>query len=128
MKILIAEDNPEYLIDYIEIAEEYYPRKVKGVENAKALIEQFETARKPYDLIISDNCMPQEDDGINAVKVIREIEARKKISRTPFYIMSNINCQEKAINAGADGFLLKISSNFFSELEEIIKDHKPNNL
>lgn len=68
-EVLVADDDLNQRAILKDMLRGRYGARVSEVKNSEALIAytQFRT----YDLIITDNRMPNKDDGIKAIEVIR---------------------------------------------------------
>ena len=103
LKVLVAED---IIVNQIFIKEllkkKFGIENIKIVDNGKKAVETVE--KEPFDLVLMDLKMPVMD-GLTAVKKIRE----KGIDIPIFMLTADAfrDSEEKAIKAGADGYLVK---------------------
>ncbi len=81
LNILVADDDSA-MRDLFEFILKSMGYKVKIVENGQLLVDELSEEGESYDLVISDNTMP-EKMGVEALKEIRSIERLKRI---PFII------------------------------------------
>ena len=123
-KILLAEDmlvNAEIMIEILKMRD----MEVDHAENGKICVDMF--SEKPegyYDAILMDMRMP-EMDGLQATKVIREMD-RKDAKEIPIIALTANAFDEdvqKSLQAGLNAHLSKPvePDNLFSTLEHLIK-------
>jgi signal transduction histidine kinase/ActR/RegA family two-component response regulator len=104
LSILLVEDNllnQKFAMTSLERAGHH----VDLAENGRIAVEKFKNT--PYDLILMDIAMPIMD-GIEATRVIREIEAGKKrikIVAVTAHVM--VTDREKCLEAGMDEYISK---------------------
>lgn len=113
-KILLAEDEEDARIIYLDILEGagFHAKGAKdGTETLKLLGED------KYDLLLLDIIMP-DMDGISVLSEIKKDDT--KFGNPKIVMLTNIGGDlaiEKALNIGADGYMLKSET----EPEELIK-------
>ncbi|WP_456397953.1 hybrid sensor histidine kinase/response regulator [Desulfurobacterium sp.] len=103
LRVLIAEDvlvNQIFLKELLK--KKFGIEHVRIVDNGKKAVEEVE--KNEYDIILMDLKMP-EMDGLTAVKEIR----RRDIDIPIFILTADAfrDSEEKAMKAGADGYLVK---------------------
>ena len=106
IRLLVAEDNKTNRM-VVEKMLKPTNAKVSFVENGVDALEAFQ--QNSYDVIFMDMSMP-EMDGIEATRLIREIEDRKNMSRCPIVALTANAMpadREKCLKAGMDDFLSK---------------------
>ncbi len=115
-KILIAEDD-KFLANAYRIKLEKEGYEILIVENGEELLDQIESF-KP-DTILLDLVMPKMD-GFEALEKLKENKSTKKI---PVLITSNLgqqSDQNRSMELGADGYIIKSNVT----LKEVIKQIK----
>lgn len=121
LRILLAEDH---IVNQI-VAKNMLKKMGHSVtiaENGKIAVEMFED--KPFDIILMDGQMPVMD-GMEATKMIRDLEKKSKRDRTPI-IAVTANAmkgdRERFLNAGMDDYISKPLKrrNLEAVIEEII--------
>ena len=116
-KIIVADDRKAWRELYSGGIRFAFPNcSVDEVETGSDLVERV--LQGDYSLVISDNNMEGENDGLEALKKIRESG-----SEVPFYLVcaASSYVDQEARNHGANGFYNK--SNF--DLDKIIQDITP---
>lgn len=103
IKVLIGEDDPFQL----KMLGLYLKNKTQPptlVENGQKVVDLIKIEK--FDIIIIDEQMPVLT-GIEAIKIIREIENAQDLKRTPIISLSASNDSEIFLDAGADEVLKK---------------------
>ena len=123
LNILIADDDSANL-SLLEILLQSSGHKVTSVENGQLLIDKLLEEDQNFDLVISDNTMP-EKTGIEALREIRSIERLKMLS----FILDTTDTSadgslEKEVNQLGGFFLPKPFT--MDELSDAIKHAKEN--
>lgn len=102
-KVLLVDDNTDFLLSFIKFLESFDELNVTGIAlNGKEAIEKVK-ALKP-DIILMDIAMP-EMNGLDATRIIKSFAPT-----TVVFIITIHNSSEykhAAIEAGADGFIPK---------------------
>ena len=99
-KILIVDDD-SFIREFIADLFKTMGHQVITAENAENGLETF-TQNTDIDVVLTDDAMPDEGDGLKLIKKIRQLGFRGKI-----LMMSGTACEEMALVAGADQFLPK---------------------
>lgn len=102
-RILIVEDNPislDLVYDLLEISGYQVDKATDGFEALKLVKE------KPYDLILMDIQLPGLD-GLSATRILKEDPETKDIPVVALTAHAMEGDDEKALNAGCDGYIPK---------------------
>ncbi|WP_293459463.1 PAS domain S-box protein [Phenylobacterium sp.] len=106
MRLLLAEDHMVNRMT-VELILEHLPVEIVAVEDGRQAVEAFR--RDTFDLVLMDMQMPVMD-GLTAIRLIREMEAREHRPRTPICVLTAnamTEHHEAAHDAGADAFITK---------------------
>ena len=109
-RILLAEDNDINALlarSVLEKAGHTVTRAENGAEAASLLFER--SADEAFELVFLDLQMPVMD-GLEALTEVRKLETVKSVGEIPVYILTadeQTETREKALEAGANGFLTK---------------------
>lgn len=98
--MLYAEDSDEQRATIVDLLRRYEV----DITEARSAEEEIQYARKGgYALILTDNRMPNRDDGIRAIQAIREFD-----KETPIILYTtDTDIAEYALQIGATEFLRK---------------------
>ncbi len=103
MKKILIIDNDKFILEFLMDLFKTVGHQVLNAENAE---DGFEIFRKntdtDIDVVLTDDAMPDEGDGLELVQQIRQLGFTGKI-----VMMSGTASEEMAIMAGADQFLPK---------------------
>ncbi len=99
IEILVGERDPfmQRALQYVLPAE----YRTRFVDDGKALIQVAHTS--PPALIVSEALLPEMD----GFQVCRYIKSNPQTSHIPFMLFTWLMARERALQAGADAFLLK---------------------
>ncbi|MEO8173222.1 MAG: response regulator transcription factor [Sediminibacterium sp.] len=104
MRALIADDHNLVRKGVVRIIADAFPSaEIVDVDGAESLLEQLSNGK--WDIIISDNCMPPGETGVDSIRSIKEIAPG-----TPVIILSMQPIEElavRAIKSGASAYLKK---------------------
>eukprot|EP01129_Flabellula_baltica_P005457 TRINITY_DN1981_c0_g1_i1.p1 TRINITY_DN1981_c0_g1~~TRINITY_DN1981_c0_g1_i1.p1 ORF type:complete len:124 (-),score=23.34 TRINITY_DN1981_c0_g1_i1:23-394(-) len=119
MKILIVEDNTLNQFHLVKLLEDMNC-SVDISNNGQEAIEMYHNYTNGYDLIIMD-CMMPILDGVEATKLIRQLENERQIRRTPIIALTGLDIgslEVECTNAGVDICLSKPVSE--EELKSVV--------
>lgn len=126
-RILLVDDNPEYLADSLPM----YGYDITVARNGIEAISLLSKSRNHFDLILLDVMMPHLD-GFQTLQTIREMEKGKSI---PIIMLTALNEDQKQViglKKGADDYITKpfVLPNLLARVEALLRRvswSKPNN-
>ncbi|GEM_PF-785917 len=101
--ILVAEDN-ELLRELALRQLQMLGLSGETAANGQEVLERL--ARRRYDLILMDICMPGMD-GFQATRALREAERASSSRRTPVIGVTGVSNRDQCLEAGLDDFVAK---------------------
>jgi CheY-like chemotaxis protein len=116
--LLVVEDNPRYLSELLEWLKDY---GYQHIETATSATQAKEKLQVPFDVIISDMRMEQDDSGF---AILNEVKAQN-LSSVVIILTANdtVNDCRTAFKSGAWDYISKnIRGNAFDVLHESIQD------
>jgi two-component system response regulator AdeR len=99
-RLLIVDDDPT-MVSLLKTLLELDGFEVTPSSNPEQVIERIRQV-KP-DLVIMDVFMSSRD----GLELLREVKASAELGHTPVIMTSGMDVSERALEAGADGFMLK---------------------
>ncbi len=96
--VIVADDSQSWRDMYVEEVQFAFPDvHVDSVESGSELVNRVLSGN--YSLVLSDNDMEEHDDGLKALRTIREAG-----NNVPFYLLSAKSIGEEVLSSGANGF------------------------
>ena len=109
LRVLVVDDNPDHRF----IASQYLlswgcrPVEAAGGEEALAILRASIEAREPFDLLVTDHCMP----GMDGVRLLRAVQAVQSLRGIPAILLTSMGrpdaTRESLVGAGIRGCLTK---------------------
>jgi two-component system response regulator AdeR len=99
-RLLIVDDDPT-MVSLLKTLLELDGFEVTPSSNPEQVIERIRQVRP--DLVIMDVFMSSRD----GLELLREVKASAELGHTPVIMTSGMDVSERALEAGADGFMLK---------------------
>jgi len=99
-KLLIVDDDPT-MVALLKTLLELDGFEVTPATNPDRVIESIRRVRP--DLVIMDVFMSSQD----GLELLRQVRASAELGHTPVIMTSGMDVSERALEAGADGFMLK---------------------
>jgi two-component system, chemotaxis family, CheB/CheR fusion protein len=96
---ILAVDDQEETLEFLKFVLEDYGAEVTTVSNASDAIAALNGANSPYDLLISDIGMPEED-GYNLIQQVRSLSPTPQIPAIALTAYTSDTEQQQAIDAG----------------------------
>lgn len=126
LKILVADDI-EINQDYISFILDEVGQPFKVVSNGAEALEAYK--KEHFDIILMDIQMP-EMDGMEATRLIRNIERNENRRHTPIIALTAYAIkeeQEEILATGMDGYVIKPfdAAILFAEIRRVTAENKP---
>jgi DNA-binding NtrC family response regulator len=116
--LLLVEDNPRFLSELLEWLREYGYQQIETATSANQAEEKLD---EPFDIIISDMRMEQDDSGF---AIVNEVKSRN-LSSVVIILTANdtvVDCR-RAFKSGVWDYISKnMRGNVFDLLHESIQD------
>ena len=110
---IVADDHPSWRGMYVDTVKRAFPDvHVDAVETGSDLVKRV--LEGDYSLVISDNDMEGQGDGLEALRAIR-----KAGNNVPFYVISGRSIGDEALRLGANGFYNKACFDSDKVLEDM---------
>jgi CheY-like chemotaxis protein len=119
-KIIILADDEIDLLEIFSRALEQNGFKVYLAENGEEVFKRLEEINNQVNIILLDILMPKMD-GFDALKKIRKKEELKSVKVVMLTNLDSPDDRQKAIESGADGYLVKASLTPSQLVEEVAK-------
>src|SRR3989338_10529834 len=99
--VIVADDRENWRKMYVAVLSSAFPDvHIDEVETGSDLVKRV--LEGDYSLVISDNDMEGQGDGLEALRAIR-----KAGNNVPFYVISGRSIGDEALRLGANGFYNK---------------------
>ena len=109
LRVLVVEDNKDHRFVVGEYLKSWgcLPVEAAGGEEALAILHESARMQKPFDLILTDHCMP----GMNGVRMLRAVQAIETLKGIPAILLATVTNVDanhgSLVKAGIRGCLTK---------------------